>query len=145
MILEITCGGCVSLMRPHHALSSHSLRLQQLEKESQISSSPDRLLVERWMALRKRLRGQKGFGGKEERFEILQCGTSVIMSLIAFALWWLFPLIKRQSEGLEGESAAIFASLRGPSLLTTAEGDLAFKSSAGCKQWLMDVLTQYTY
>lgn len=59
------------------------------------------LLVKRWMALRKRLRGQKGFGGEEERFEMLLCGASVIVSLIALALWWLFPLIKRQSESLE--------------------------------------------
>lgn len=79
---------------------------------------------------------------------MLLCGVSVIVSLIALALWWLFPLIKRQSEGLERASAAIFPSLLGPCLLTTAEGhpmDLAFKSSAPCKQWLMDVLTQYTY
>lgn len=41
MILEITRGGCVSLMRPHHALSSHSPCSQRLEKESEISSSPD--------------------------------------------------------------------------------------------------------
>lgn len=60
---------------------------------------------------RKRLWGQKGFGGEEERFETLLCGVCVIVSLIALALWWLFPLIKRQSEGLERASAAIFPSL----------------------------------